>query len=128
MIMDAIKFSEWILDISLDKKLSQADLARVSGLSAQAISNYFNGNVKRPDPEALIAIAKGLGLQPETVFRAAGLLPPEREAVHGMAELREVYSLLPESDRQELLEIARLKLERQEARKKRRPVARPAEG
>ena len=105
----------------------QADLARASGLTTAAISRYVNGG-RSIGTDAANAIGKALNVPVEVVFRAAGLLPPEREAVHGMAELREVYSLLPESDRQELLEIARLKLERQEARKKRRPIARPAEG
>jgi hypothetical protein len=47
-----------------------------------------------------------------------------------MAELRELVGLLDEDDRQELLEIARLKLERQEREKDRRQRTspRPAEG
>ena len=125
--MTATNFSDWLNSEMMRLGWSQADLARASGLTTAAISRYINGG-RSIGPDAANAIAKALNVPVETVFRAAGLLPPEREAVHGMAELREVYSLLPESDRQELLEIARLKLERQEARKKRRPVARPAEG
>jgi len=120
-------FVDWLFSEMENRNWTQADLARAAHLSRGAIGNIIREE-RNPSPDSLHGIAKAFSLPPEVVFRKAGLLPPEREAVHGMAELREVYSLLPESDRQELLEIARLKLERQEARKKRSPLARPAEG
>ena len=56
---------------------SQADLARASGLNRQSVSDYINQRRTNPDPNALVAIAKGLNLSPITVFRKAGLLPHE---------------------------------------------------
>jgi transcriptional regulator with XRE-family HTH domain len=125
--METKIFSDWLNAELIRRDMSQADLARDSGLTTAAISRFMSGS-RNASAEACSAIAKALNLPPEVVFREAGLLPPEREAVNGLAEMREVYSLLPESDRLELLEIARMKLERQEARKKRRVSPRPAEG
>ena len=61
--------------------LSQADLARITGLSTGAISNLIN-QVRSPSPEALNKISKALKLSPENVFRVAGLLPPEIGRAH----------------------------------------------
>lgn len=75
-----IDFSEWLLAEIQFRGLSQSELARKAGLSRQAISDYINRKRSRPDEEALKKIAKGLKLPIETVYRAAGILPPEHSA------------------------------------------------
>jgi transcriptional regulator with XRE-family HTH domain len=70
-------FNEWLLEQLKDMDWSQADLARVSGLTRPAISNYING--RTPDEAALRKIARAFKTSPETVFRAAGILPPQVE-------------------------------------------------
>lgn len=70
------KFSEWLIGEIKQRGWSQSDLARASGLTRQVISYYLVGESKSPNPEALRAIASALKLPPETVFRAAGILPP----------------------------------------------------
>lgn len=66
-------FNIWLLEKLKEKDWSQADLARRSGLTRGAVSNYVNGRV--PDDQALRKIAKAFNMPPENVFRAAGLLP-----------------------------------------------------
>jgi transcriptional regulator with XRE-family HTH domain len=67
-------FNDWMIFRLKELDWSQADLARASGLTRTAISNYING--RTPDEAALRKIAKAFKLPPETVFRAAGILPP----------------------------------------------------
>ena len=66
-------FNNWLLDRLNELNWSQADLSRASGLTTGAISNYINGRI--PDKAGLRKIAKAIKLPPETVFRAAGVLP-----------------------------------------------------
>lgn len=68
-------FSGWLLQQLQIKKYSQADLARASGLSRTAISDIINRKRISPDNSTLKAIAHGLELSIEEVYRAAGLLP-----------------------------------------------------
>lgn len=81
-------FSDWLLEQMNMRSWSQSDLARYSGLHRQSISDYINRRRNNPDPEALNSIARGLKLQPEEVFRAAGLLPrkPKEDELADRAE------------------------------------------
>jgi transcriptional regulator with XRE-family HTH domain len=92
--VDNDQFSDWLNEELKKREWTQADLARASGLTRQAISNYINER-RNPDDQAIAAIARALRLPPETVFRIAGLdksLPPIlEELLHaqgqaGMAE------------------------------------------
>ncbi len=126
--MDIEFFSNWLIDEMQERGWSQSDLARSSGLSRQAISNYVNRKIITPDENALKAIANALKLTPETVFRAAGLLPPKPEEEVTLEEWRYVLSQLTDEDREELLNIARLKIERRENKQKQTAAHRKAEG
>lgn len=66
-------FNDWLLERLKENGWSQADLARHSGLTRGAISNYVNGRV--PDEVALRKIAKAFNIPPENIFRVAGVLP-----------------------------------------------------
>lgn len=57
-------------------------------------------------------IARALHLPPETVFRAAGLLPPEPEYVPLLDEWNAVFYELTPDEQQEMIDIARLKVDR----------------
>jgi transcriptional regulator with XRE-family HTH domain len=100
-------FNAWLLKQLQEKEWTQADLARNSGLTKGAISKYINGRI--PDETAIRKIAHSLKLSPETVFRAAGLLPPqspETELIHRIVYLT---SELPEEDQSDILEYAQLR-------------------
>ena len=70
--METKNFSDWLLEQLRANNMSQADLARASGLTPQAISNYINDPFRKPDTSAVIAIAGALKLPPDLVFRHAG--------------------------------------------------------
>ncbi|WP_322792910.1 helix-turn-helix transcriptional regulator [Bellilinea sp.] len=69
-------FSDWLLNEINKRGWSQAELARRAGIPRQIISNYINRQREKPDSDVLVSISRALNLPPETVFRAAGLLPP----------------------------------------------------
>lgn len=79
--------------------MSQADLARESGLSRTAISNYISYKRTNYDPSALVSIAEAFDLPPDMVFRAAGLLP-DLPSPRDAAEEILGYKLQELSDRQ----------------------------
>src|SRR5512145_1195907 len=72
--MNNLEFSQWLRKQLIDKKFSQADLSRKSGISEAHISRAISGS--SVGEEFCRAIARALGYPAETVFRAAGLLPP----------------------------------------------------
>ena len=74
MIDTSTKFAQWLIDALRLKNISEAELARRSSMTRQAINNYTNGKIQNPDAVTLAKIAHGLGENPEVVFRAAGIL------------------------------------------------------
>jgi transcriptional regulator with XRE-family HTH domain len=70
-----LRFSDW-LQSEMDKRgWSQSDCARSADLNRAVINKLLNGK-SRPQPSTLIALARGFKIPVETVYRAAGLLPP----------------------------------------------------
>lgn len=114
-------FNEWLLSQLQERDWSQADLARASGLTRPAISNYINGRV--PDQSAIRKIAKAFKLSDEIVFRAAGILKPSKELDERRSSFQEMLEELPDDDVDDLLAIARAKIERRQAQKKLRPAS-----
>ena len=106
---------------------SQAALARTSGLSRSAISNYIS-DYRIPDKRSLIAIANAFNIPPNIVFSAAGLKSPIPDEDAEIEEIIHLIMQLPESEREEIRDIALLKLERQERAKTTRQVPHPSEG
>lgn len=107
----------------------QADLARASKLDSAVISNIINGRRKMGE-ETGRAIADAFGLPPEIVFRAGGLLPDVPEEVAREEELDYLLSQLTPEDLQEVIDYARLRLqkkrEKQDYKKKLSRSIRPA--
>lgn len=52
-----------IREIAESKKMSQVDLARRSGITAQQINRYWNYPMKRVELDALEDIARALGVR-----------------------------------------------------------------
>ena len=94
-----------------ERGLTQSGLARIAGVSRGAVGNILRG-VRQPGPELLGAIASGLELPRETVFRAAGLLPERGEPNPERAELCHLFDQLPDRYRADLIAVARALLER----------------
>ncbi|MGC1374647.1 MAG: helix-turn-helix transcriptional regulator, partial [Anaerolineales bacterium] len=67
-------FIDWLRKELEERGWSQAELARQSKLSPAQITRLLNGE-RGIGETGLNAIARALRLPPETVFRAAGMLP-----------------------------------------------------
>ncbi|MEW5873415.1 MAG: hypothetical protein AB1894_29410 [Chloroflexota bacterium] len=93
-------------------------LSQQAGVSHSMLSRARRGAL--PGWDGCEAIASALDVPAELVFRLAGLLPELPDEDGGFEQWRYLLVQLSEEDRQELLQIARLKLERQERRKARR--------
>jgi len=103
--MAAEHFAEW-----LEKELETrgwpiSELARRAEVSHPAISRLISG-VRNPGPDLCRAIAKGLEISEEKVFRMAGLLSelPMPEDDFTFAEVYDMMQRLTPEERQEILE------------------------
>lgn len=117
------KFSKWLSEQMNKADMSQADLARASGLTRSTISYWLSPKSKSPDEAALRKIATAFKLPPELVFEKAGLLPPKPELSPIKRKLIHVAGDLPDSD----VELAIGLLEQRQEYYKKNPKARPAE-
>lgn len=108
-------FSDWLVNEMKKRDLSPADLARLSGKAQAVISRVLN-NERDPAPETLTALARALRLPPEIVFRRAGLLPPVSPDTEYREELLYLFSELPPSEQEEIIELLRFKKERRQAK------------
>jgi transcriptional regulator with XRE-family HTH domain len=119
--MATIDFVEWLYEELRKREWKPADLARKAGTSKSVISRVLNRE-RVPSPETLDIIAHALGLPPETVYRAAGLLPPLTPTMEDTEEVLYLLAQLPPEERQEIIEFMRLKLDR---KKKKPPDKKP---
>lgn len=120
-------FNDWLLKQLQELDWTQADLSRYSGLTRGAISKYLSG--RTPDEAALRKLAKAFKLPPETVFRAAGILPPQSPEDELMNEIMHLAGDLPAQDKQDILEYVRMRNRlaeergKNESRTQRKPAA-----
>jgi transcriptional regulator with XRE-family HTH domain len=111
-------FSKWLSDKLEEKEWKQADLAKRSGMTAGAISNYVNG--RTPDKIALSKIAKAFKIPPETIFQIAGILPEEVMLDEVTKEATYIFQRLNEEEKENAIRHLRLTLKIQEERKKKK--------
>lgn len=111
-------FGFWLQQEREKIGLSQAELARLSGLNRAVISKVEN-NASDPTPETLSAIARALRLPPETVFRIAGLLPPVPPNTEQTDELLYLFAQLPDNQKPIAVDYIRFLVEKNEARNQR---------
>ncbi len=106
-MVNIIGFAEW-LQGELDKRGWKAsDLARRGGTAPSQLSRILNKE-RGVGPEACREIARGLKLPPETVFRQAGLLPPDVDGdAPARRELLHLFEQLPAGDRGLVLSMVR---------------------
>src|SRR3972149_5954479 len=98
--MSTIDFPEWLMNELNSRDWSQADLARQSGLTTAAISRILTGE-RKAGADACQQIASALGYPAETVYRAAGKLPPKPDIEIEFDEWRHVLSQISARDPQE---------------------------
>ncbi len=111
-----VNFTDWLTNQLKLKNMTPAELARASGKAPAVISRVLNGD-RKPEPKTLIAIARALNLPPETVFRAAGLLPQVPPDTEYVEEILHFLHQLSPQEQEEILELLRFKAERQKIAK-----------
>ena len=87
-------FGDWLTSEMNKRGFSQAELARRSNVSQSAISLVLSGQ-RKPGEDLCRAIAHTLGYPPETVFRAAGILPPAKDRTPEIDAVIEAMNDLP---------------------------------
>lgn len=75
-------FSDWLREEIYKRNLNNAKLARLGGVTTAQISRIVAGT-RGAGPDVCIAIAKGLQLPREEVFRARGWLLAQPEDPYG---------------------------------------------
>ena len=93
-----LRLAEW-LQSEIDKRgWSQSDCARACDLNRAVINKLLNGKCK-PQPNTLIAIARGFKIPVETAYRAAGLLPPSTDGDDYTQELIHIFKSIQSPQR-----------------------------
>ena len=114
-------FVEW-LDLQLrERKWSPSELARNSGVSQSAISLVLKGD-RNPGNNFCDGIAKAFNIPPDDVYRIAGLLPMKPNDDQTVSEITHIYHELTDENRDDLLDYARLRLQKQERDKNGKPA------
>ncbi len=106
-------FTDWLDEELARRNWRPADLARAAGISSATISHLYSG-ARKPGPEVAVAIAKGLNLPPEYVFRQAGLLPPRTEVEEDLSfqQILAIMQDMTEEERKEIVDYALFRLRR----------------
>jgi transcriptional regulator with XRE-family HTH domain len=116
------KFGLWLQQIRETRGLTQSDLARMAHLN-RAVINKIENNASFPTPDTLNSIAGALNIAPETIFRAAGLLPSTPAHDQKIEDINHLMRDLNPDDLEEIEQIIRLKLNRKETSKRGRRKA-----
>jgi transcriptional regulator with XRE-family HTH domain len=101
------EFIKWLTEQM--QEMSQAELARQSGLSQGLISQILSGQ-RKPGVEACAGFSRAFRLPTEDVMRLAGLLPARMQDILNedttLSELFEVARSMNQAERRELLRYA----------------------
>lgn len=112
-------FADHIKQIMHQRKLKASDVARFSGLSRSELHHILKRG-RRPLPETMIKLAKGLRVDVEELMKAAGYLPEEQEPPTFALKVNERYidvTDIPEETRRALEKIVEeIKRERRKER------------
>ncbi len=99
-------FIDWVLQEMKNRDWAIADLARKGEMKEPTISRVLNQH-RNPGIDTCHGIARAFRIPPETVLRRAGLLPPKPAEDEVTEELLLLYSHLPPTVQDDLLEMIR---------------------
>jgi transcriptional regulator with XRE-family HTH domain len=91
-------FSAWLQDEMDKRDWSQSDCARAADLNRAVINKLLNGKCK-PQPSTLTALARAFKIPVETVYRAAGLLPPSADHDDTIEQLTYIFNSIQSPQR-----------------------------
>lgn len=123
--MNAESFANFVRDQMRLQGISQAELAKMSGVSTSQISRILS-TLSTPTQDVILAIARALKLPPETVFRAAGLLSPIDERQAAIEKLGYQFLELSPRDQEEILALMDFKLQQARLREEQQRAAKRA--
>lgn len=109
-------FGDWLKAVLDEKGISQAELARRIKVQPSQISHIISGE-RGTSPEGYLSIARALNLSPETVYRAAGLLPPKPEIDEQIEQIMHEVTQMDQQDQAEVLAYVRMKRNLREKQK-----------
>lgn len=95
-----------------ERHWSQRALATKADLAASTINRLLRGHPA--DPETLEKLAKLLNEPLDHLYRLAGILPEQDRHQEIVRVIEHLVTRLPENDQQEILEIIRMKIDRQQ--------------
>lgn len=101
-------FPEWLLNKLEQLDMTQAELARKSGITSGQVSRILSGQ-RGAESKTLSAIAQALKLPPDEVYRAAGLLPPDNTINELIQQILHLTKELPPQEQQDILEFVKLR-------------------
>ena len=113
------EFWKWLNGQLEEHEWSDSDLAKKSGFSHSVISKARNG-IQAIGYEACAKIADALYVPRSTVWKLAGYAPKESGTSPERDEWNGLFDMLGEPDREEMLQIARLKAKRGEKRERKK--------
>lgn len=104
-MVNKVDFADWLQMELKQREMSQAELARKSGLATASISMLVTGR-NQPKATTCLALARALNLPAETVLKAADLLPelPAPAGDPSIGEVTDVMKRMTAEERQEILE------------------------
>ncbi len=114
-------FGEWLQEELNDRHLSQKEFSAISGITQSQISRIISGE-RGAAEKTILAIAKGLNLTPEFVFRKAGLLPQKLKVSQQTEEIIFLLEQLSQNEREEIEDLIRVKISRKRAGDKKKPA------
>jgi len=116
-----LKFREWITEQLAARNWSQADLARMTTLTPQAISHYVNGS-RMPEPAAVVAIADAFRYPTYDALSLAGYVPPREDRTLISRVIVELTSKLPPEDQELVADYINMLLDRRQRDKIDHPI------
>ncbi len=102
------KFGSWLLKEIESRDMSQSDLARACEITTAQMSRIISGE-RNAGKETIAKIARAFKLPPETVFRAAGLLPPQSPENEIIEQITHLTQELPTYEQQDILEFVKMR-------------------
>jgi transcriptional regulator with XRE-family HTH domain len=111
------KDADWVREKIKNAGITQAELARRSGVSPAHITKVLNGE-RGLGEQAIISIAEALLLSPEVALQETGRLAQSATEDPYVKEASYLIGLLPESQKPIAVDYIRFLVEKNEARKK----------
>ena len=109
---DFRKLGKYLAKELQERNLTQAELARMAGVTRSGINGIIKGT-SRPSTNLLLSISKALIIPPEILYQEAGLLPGG-EKDNYVDKINFSLSLLPEEDQQDVFDYINMKISQSE--------------